>query len=68
MKKMYRLLRSNVIALSLFLLISPALVFSQPKAEPKKNTLEADFAYTSKDRRDPFEPVYLEKIRQAKAR
>ena len=67
MKKMYRLLRSNVIALSLFLLISPALVCSQPKAEPKKTRLDTDFAYTSKDRRDPFEPLYLAKIKQVKA-
>ena len=67
MKKTYRLLRSNLIGVSLFLLISPALVFSQPKTEPKKSTLEADFSYTSKDRRDPFEPLYLTKIKQARA-
>jgi len=67
MIKTYRLSRSNLIALSIFLLISPALVFSQPKAEPKKNTPDTDFAYTSKDRRDPFEPLYLAKIKQARA-
>jgi len=67
MRKMYRLLKSSLSVLSLLLLISPAPAFSQQTAEPKKSTLDADFAYTSKDRRDPFEPLYLAKIRQAKA-
>ena len=61
-----RLLRSSVAGTLLFVLLSPAVVSSQQKAAPAKAALDADFAYTSKDRRDPFEPVYLAKIKQAR--
>jgi len=56
----------------LFLLIAPATGLSQTpaKVEIKKipaPKLDADFSYTSKDKRDPFEAVYLAKIRASRA-
>ncbi len=65
---MHRLLKSNLIAIILFLLITPTTALSQQqKAEAKKNIVEADFTYSSKDLRDPFEPVYLTKLKERRA-
>ena len=62
-----RLLRSSIAGALLFLLLSPVVAQAQQKAAPARAAIDADFAYTSKDRRDPFEPVYLAKLKQAKA-
>jgi Tfp pilus assembly protein PilP len=62
---MCRLLRSRFIITCLLVCLSPAAVLAQAKTEPKKSgPVDPDFSYTSKDRRDPFEPVYLAKLKQ----
>ena len=62
---MHRLLRSKFIIIFLLVCLSPVTVFSQAKTEPKKSgPVDPDFSYTSKDRRDPFEPVFLAKLKQ----
>ena len=62
---MRRLLRSRFIIAFLLVCVGPATVFSQAKTEPKKSgPVDPDFSYTSKDRRDPFEPVFLAKLKQ----
>jgi Tfp pilus assembly protein PilP len=49
----------------LLLCLAPVTVFSQAKTETKKSgPVDQDFSYTSKDRRDPFEPVFLAKVKQ----
>ena len=62
---MRRLLRSNIIFIFLFLIVSPCSVFAQAKAEAKKPVaVDPDFSYTSKDRRDPFESAVLMRLKQ----
>ena len=66
---MYRLLRNEIIITLLIVCLSPAMVFSQTKTEPGKGgSLDPDFSYTSKDRRDPFEPIFLVKLKQRQAK
>jgi Tfp pilus assembly protein PilP len=49
----------------LLLCLAPVTVFSQAKTETKKSgPVDQDFSYTSKDRREPFEPVFLAKVKQ----
>jgi Tfp pilus assembly protein PilP len=59
-----------VVAAFLLITVCQGMVFAQPKTEPKKpetGKVEAalpkfnvgDFAYTSSNRRDPFEPIFL---------
>jgi Tfp pilus assembly protein PilP len=49
----------------LLVCLAPVTVFSQAKTETKKSgAADQDFSYTSKDRRDPFEPVFLAKVKQ----
>jgi Tfp pilus assembly protein PilP len=72
MRRMCRSLRSSLIVSALLLLMAhtaglaqaPAKVEIKRAPTPK---LDADFSYTSKDRRDPFEAVYLAKIRANRA-
>jgi hypothetical protein len=65
---MRRLLRSKVIITCLLVCLSPVTAFSQAKTEAKKGgSVDPDFSYTSKDRRDPFEPVFLSKLKQQQA-
>lgn len=45
---------------------TPLAVFPAQKAEKAKKIENSDFSYTSKDRRDPFEPVYLLKMKKEK--
>jgi hypothetical protein len=65
-----------VLATLLFIMSGQGLAFAQPKVEPKKQP-EAkksepappkfnvgDFTYTSSNRRDPFEPIFLTNPRQ----
>ena len=61
--------RNRLIAIVfLVALLIPASVFAQAKTEPKKSiAIDADFSYTSKDCRDPFEPVFLTKAKQRQA-
>ena len=62
---MCRLLRNKFIIIFLLVCLSPVAVLSQTKTEPRKGApLDPDFSYTSKDRRDPFEPVFLAKLKQ----
>ena len=50
----------------LIICLTPAPLFSQARPEPKKSALAAgsEFSYESKDRRDPFEPLFLAKLKQ----
>lgn len=58
-------LRSNFIIIALLVCLTPVTAFSQAKTEPKKSgVVDPDFSYTSKDRRDPFEPVFLTELKQ----
>jgi len=62
---MRRLLRNKFVMTFLLLCLAPVTVFSQAKTETKKSgPVDQDFSYTSKDRRDPFEPVFLAKVKQ----
>ena len=62
-------LRNNVIIVVLFVCLTPGTLFSQAKTETKKSpAITQDFSYTSKDRRDPFEPVFLAKLKEHQAR
>jgi Tfp pilus assembly protein PilP len=66
-----RLLSKNKLIATVFLaaLIIPTSVFAQAKTEPKKTIpVDPDFTYTSKDCRDPFEPVIVTKARERQAR
>ncbi len=66
---MCRLLRSKLIIAWLVVCLSPVTVFAQAKTEPKKGgPVDPDFSYTSKDRRDPFEPVFLARLKQQQTR
>lgn len=73
MRRISRSLRSSLIVGALFLLLVPATGLSQAPAKveikkaPPAPKLDADFSYTSKDKRDPFEAVYLAKIRASRA-
>jgi Tfp pilus assembly protein PilP len=68
MERMHRLLRNEIIIITLVVCLCPTIVFSQAKTEPKKSRpLDPDFSYTSKDRRDPFEPIFLAKLKQRQA-
>ena len=65
-------LRNSLLAATLVLFMAPATGLAQApaKVEIKKAPvpkLDADFSYTSKDRRDPFEAVYLAKIRASRS-
>jgi Tfp pilus assembly protein PilP len=65
---MRRPLRNKSIIVLLLICLSPVTVFSQEKTEPRKSApLNPDFSYTSKDRRDPFEPIILAKLKQNQA-
>lgn len=58
-------LRDNFIIVLVLVCLAPVTAFSQAKTEPKKSgAVDPDFSYTSKDRRDPFEPVFLTKLKQ----
>ncbi len=63
---MRRLLRNNFVIVFLLVCLTPVPLFSQAKTEPRKSSVavDPDFSYTSKDRRDPFEPVFLTKMKQ----
>jgi len=62
---MRRLLRNNFVIIFFLVCLTPVTVLSQAKTETKKSgPVDPDFSYTSKDRRDPFEPVFLAKIKQ----
>jgi Tfp pilus assembly protein PilP len=62
---MRRLLRNKFVMTFLLVCLAPVTVFSQAKTETKKSgPVDQDFSYTSKDRRDPFEPVFLAKVKQ----
>lgn len=70
------LLRSSLLTSFLFCLLvaTPLSVLSQQKGEEKAKKVDgknekadaADFSYTSKDRRDPFEPLYLLRVKKEK--
>jgi Tfp pilus assembly protein PilP len=65
---MHRLLRDRFVIVLLLVCLSPVTVFSQTKTEPAKSSrVDPDFSYTSKDRRDPFEPVVLTRLKQHQA-
>jgi Tfp pilus assembly protein PilP len=61
---MRRRLKNKFIIIVLFICLTPVTLFSQAKTEIKSGALDPDFSYTSKDRRDPFEPVFLTKLKQ----
>jgi Tfp pilus assembly protein PilP len=65
---MRRQIRNKFCIVFLMICISPLCAFAQAKTEVKKSLpVDPDFSYTSKDRRDPFEPVFLTKVRQRQA-
>jgi Tfp pilus assembly protein PilP len=65
---MHRPLRNRFVIICLLVCLSPVTVFSQARTEPKRNNpVDPDFTYTSKDRRDPFEPVFVAKLKQHQA-
>ncbi|HVN22927.1 MAG TPA: pilus assembly protein PilP [Syntrophorhabdales bacterium] len=70
---MRRHLRNRLLVIFLLVCMGPFSAFAQAakpegKAEQKKAALvDPDFSYTSKDRRDPFEPVFLTKVKQRQA-
>ncbi|MCX5713826.1 MAG: hypothetical protein NT033_03260, partial [Candidatus Omnitrophica bacterium] len=64
-----------VVAAFLLITVCQGMVFAQPKTEPKKPEAKkaepappqfnvGDFAYTSSNRRDPFEPIFLTNPKQ----
>jgi Tfp pilus assembly protein PilP len=61
---MRRRLKNKFIIIVLFICLTPVTLFSQAKTEIKSGALDPDFSYTSKNRRDPFEPVFLTKLKQ----
>ena len=62
---MRRRLRNKFVIIALLLCLTPVTAFSQAKTETKKSgPVDPDFSYTSRDRRDPFEPVFLTKGKQ----
>jgi Tfp pilus assembly protein PilP len=63
-RRMRRRLKNKFIIIVLFICLTPVTLFSQAKTEIKSGALDPDFSYTSKDRRDPFEPVFLTKLKQ----
>ncbi|MBP1731913.1 MAG: Pilus assembly protein, PilP [Deltaproteobacteria bacterium] len=72
MRRVCRSLRSSAIVCVLLILMVPATGLAQAvaKVEIKKapvRALDPDFSYTSKERRDPFEPVFLAKMRANRA-
>lgn len=63
-------LKSKLLPVVLFcsLAVTPFCVFGQDKGATKTQKIDvANFSYTSQDRRDPFEPVYLLKMKNRKA-
>jgi hypothetical protein len=63
-RRMRRRLKNKFIIIVLFICLTPVTLFSQAKTEIKSGALDPDFSYTSKNRRDPFEPVFLTKLKQ----
>jgi len=64
-----------ILALFLLITICQGMVFAQSKTEPKKQEVKKDepvppkfnvgnFTYTSSNKRDPFEPIYLTNPKQ----
>ena len=64
-----------IVAAFLLITVCQGMVFAQPKTEPKKPEAKkaepappqfnvGDFTYTSSNRRDPFEPIFLTNPKQ----
>jgi Tfp pilus assembly protein PilP len=72
MRRVCRSLRNSAIVCVLLIMVTPTMGLAQAvaKVEIKKvpvPKLDANFSYTSKDKRDPFEPVFLAKMRTNRA-
>ncbi len=60
------MLRNKIAAILCVLCMMPFSVFAQSKADTRKPvSIDPDFSYTSKDRRDPFESM-LSRLKQRK--